>query len=243
MIYTTNIIEGLVRAELNEYSEETVSSSEILAIINFGYRDIATRGLCIERDEGAVTRINSNLIKLPSWRKINYVELVSFDNSVVYQDTLDVIFQDTDDVTFFKTELVSGFARRSIPCELPSVVGYKGWNGPQPQAWFQWGDFLYIEPLPTARYLFILYFSDLPTLPIVQGEPIELPMEFCLSLVMFTTSTVSIKLRRWADVVRYYNQYILLLQTARNLQIKKKIDSRSSHVVPDSVGVKNGQRG
>ena len=243
MIYTIDTIESLVRAELNEYSEETVSSAEMLQIINFGYKDISTRGLCVEKNEGAVTRINSNLIKLPSCRKINYVELVSFDNNVVFQDTLDVIFQDTDDVTFFDTEVVSGFARRSIPCELPSVVGYKGFNGTQPQIWFQWGDFLYIEPLPTDRYLLVLYFSELPALSLTQGEPTDLPREFIPSLVRFTTSMVCIKLKRWADVAKYYNQYILLLQTARNLQIKKNVDARNSHVTPDSVGVKNGQRG
>ncbi len=243
MIYTASTIEDFVRSELNESSQETITSDEILSVVNFGYKEIATKGLCVEKDTGIVTTANSNLIKFPSWRKVNYVELVSLDNPAIFQDTLDVLFQDTNDVIFFDTELVSDFPRRGIPCINPGSIGHTGLNNNQPQGWFQWGDFLYIDPIPSTRYLLIAYYSENPSIPVdssLNTEPKELPEEFKRCLLYFTISMVCIKLRRWGTMIEYYNKYMELLHATKTGYISKNIDARATHVAPDNVGVRNG---
>lgn len=231
-------MESIIRSDLNESSTVRISSAEILTALNEAYKEVASRGLCIEAEDYAVTIDGNNFVKTTG-NTVTYVELVNLGDTVFFVDTVDVGWQDTLGVTWQSEENPSGFTRQGLSCISPLSVGYMNLRGTFPQFWFPWGNYIFIEPKPDDRYLLRLYYADTPTAAMTTGTPEDLPVEFHPCVPKFAAAMLCIKLKRWADVVKFYNQYIATLQGARALYIKKYPDLRASHIQPDSVEVKN----
>jgi hypothetical protein len=233
-------MESMIRSDLNESTTVRISSAEILTALNEAYKEVASRGLSIEQEDYAVTTEGCNFVKTTG-NTVTYVELVNLGDTVFFLDTPDVAWQDTLGVTWQSEENPSGFPRQGLQCISPLAVGYIPiLRGTFPQYWFPWGKYIFIEPKPDDRYLLRLYYADTPTAAMTTGTPEDLPIEFHPCVPKFAAAMLCIKLKRWADVTKFYNLYITSLQGARALYIKKYPDLRAAHVQPDSVEVKNG---
>jgi hypothetical protein len=232
-------MEGLVRSDLNESTQLRITSAELMTLMDEGYKALAALGLCIEREEYAVTIPNHRLVKAHG-HTVTYVELIDLGDAVYFIDTSDVVWTDSA-VTWAEDVNPGGVTRRGLVCISPLSVGYANLNGTQPQYWFQWGSYIFIEPIPTTRYLLRFFYADTPTRAMsvmTTGYPEDLPVEFHPCIPKYAAAMACIKLKRWSDVVTFYNQYIALLQAARAAYIRKNPDVRASHIVPDEV--KNG---
>lgn len=208
---TLSTIRSLVRSNLNEASTTMITDAELNAIINDGYVDTSFKGLCYETK---ITKDNIAAEKIISLRgsyviKVNYVEY----------------------------KLGSTEGGRGLLQVLPQVVGYVPVSGSAPQYWFQWGDYLVIEPVPdVATYDLAVYAACYPsTVLSADGDLPLLPPEFHECILEYAMAFSAIKLRRWADFAALYNRYITSVQMRRQEFIKKSPDPRATHDLPDVV--------
>lgn len=218
MIYTVTNMEALVRSELDEATEYLVSTPELLAALNTAYKEVASRALCIER-EGNVVTISGEPLVYVGDKQIKHMSVVSLDGLVGFADTAGVVFTDTSDVEWTDPETLTALCKIGIPCITPSTVGSSLLEdaGYWPQGWFQWGQFLYIQPVPDDRYLLVLYLADNPDLALINGTdiPTDLPDEFQECIILFACYALCLKLRRWGLASAYYNRYVQLLMVKK----------------------------
>lgn len=229
MIYTVDTIEDILRSELNEYSTIRISAAEVLAAINDAQLHVATRSLCIEKEILEVTVSGRNTVKSYGIRT-NYVELISEDDLVVFTDD-DVTFED-DDVEW-NTIAASADLKIGLQCILPTNIGSVPLNNSTyPEYWFNWGDYLVIEPVPDARYILKLYYADYPIQLTGDSSVLEVPKEFHQCVIDYALHLLSIKLQRWTDVALYYNKYLTSLQMATVIYVRKFPDTKASREIP-----------
>jgi hypothetical protein len=212
---TLATIRNLIRSDLNEATTTMLSDTELNSIINDGYKDTAVKGLCYE-NKIAKTNINvsekviSLLDQNPKVIRVNYVE--------------------------YKSGTTQG--GKGLMCIQPQAIGHIPISGNAPQYWFQWGDMLVIEPLPdVGTYDLAIYASCIPT-PVLSADSdvcSDLPSEFHECVYYFALAIAAVKLKRWSMVATYYNKYIVDVQTKREQYAINRIDSRSSHTLPDAV--------
>jgi len=119
----------------------------------------------------------------------------------------------------------------------PRAYGFTTIRSYSPQYWFQWGNYLAIEPVPDDDYVINLFISDYPSseMTLDDDTPSELPYEFWESIIDFALYVLSIKLERWDDVRSYYNNYVNNLRRRRMDYIKRKAEERMVHRFPDEV--------
>jgi hypothetical protein len=213
-------IRTLVKSELNEATATVLSDEEINSIINDGYKDVAVKCLCwegkAENDNIAAEKILSIVATNPV--RVNYVE--------------------------YKTGTTEG--GKGLMCILPQVVGNAPVNGNAPQYWFQWGKYIAVEPIPdAATYDLAVYYAGYPisALSIDTDLPSSLPVEFHECIYLFALAFASMKLKKWADVGNYYNQYISSVQRKKNEYIIKSSDMRSGQKTIDEVQIQEATRG
>lgn len=217
---TLDTMRELVRSELNETTTTVLSDTELDAIINDGYKDVAVKGLCYEsktaKDNIAAEKILSMVATNPV--RVNYVE--------------------------YKTGATEG--GKGLMCILPQVVGNAPINGNTPQYWFPWGKYIAVEPIPDAvTYDLEVYSSCYPMSALSVGTdlPSSLPVEFHECIYLFALAFASMKLKKWADVGNYYNQYISSVQRKKNEYIIKSSDMRSGQKIIDEVQIQEATRG
>jgi len=238
MVYTVSVMESLIRSDLNEVSTTRISSAQLQNLMDEGYKHVAALALCVERETYLATTKDHPFVKAPG-HAVTYIERVPDSDTVWFEDTADVIWEDTVDVLWEEEISPNDFSNKGLTCISPLAVGYVPIvSSGIPQCWFQWGDLIYIEPTPTDRYILRVFYSDSPTRAMstmATQYPEDLPSEFHPCIPKYAAAMACIRLKRWADVAKFYNQYISLLQAARIAYIKKHPDARASHVMPDEV--------
>lgn len=232
MIYTVGTLEDIIRTELNEYATTRISAAEVLAALNDAQLQVATRSLCIEKEILEVTVSGRNTVKSYGIRT-NFVELISLDSAVVFTSD-DVTFED-DDVEW-NTIAAAADLKIGMQCILPTNIGSVPFNNKTyPEYWFNWGEYLVIEPVPDARYILKLYYSDYPAKLTDDASVLEVPKEFHQCVIDYTLYLLSIKLQRWTSVAIYYNKYITSLQMATVVYVRKFSDARASREIPKQI--------
>ncbi len=212
---TLTIIRSLVRSDLNESSTAILSNTELNAIANDGYKDVAAKGLGYE-NKIAFTNIPASVRLVPlagnNVVRVNYVEY----------------------------DLGASGCLGMLKI-LPQALGHISiGDANTPQYWFQWGDFVVVEPLPdVATYDINVYASCYPAAVMTNDNdtPSSLPAEFHEDVYFFTLAYAALKLKRWADAATAYNRYIDSVQRKRFEYILKYADSYSIHQLPNSVTV------
>ncbi len=106
-----------------------------------------------------------------------------------------------------------------------------------PQYWFPGPRRVVIEPVPDAAYSLTLFLSDYPhaAMTLTTDFPTDLPLEFHPCIVDFACYVLSIRLRRWGDVARFYNRYITNLNRRKKDYIDRKAERRAVRDLPENV--------
>ena len=210
-------IRNLVRSDLNESTTTMLADSELNSAANDGYKDVCAKGLCYENKLTFDNIAAEKIVSLVGNNviRVNYVE--------------------------YKTGATQGgIGMLGI---LPQVVGREKVDTNTPRQWFQWGQYLIIEPLPdVATYDLAVYAACYPaTVMSADGDlPASIPAEFHECILYFTIFAAALKLRRWADAANAYNRYIADIQRKRAEYVMKYPDGRLSHSIPDSVEERRG---
>ena len=125
----------------------------------------------------------------------------------------------------------------------PRGVGHIAINSSFPRYWFQWGEYIVIEPVPDAVYSLLLYIPDWPTvgLSVTPNVPVDLPPEFHPCVVDFACYVLAMKLGRWGLATQYYNTYIRNMKKRYIDYIRRKTERREIHEIPDNVKYEGGQ--
>ena len=214
---TLSTIRNLVRSDLNERSTTSLTNTELNAIINDGYKDVAAKALCYENKlTKSNIPVSVRMIPLASDNviKVNYVE---YDLGTSCLGLMEI---------------------------LPTALGHVPIDGYTPQFWFQWGDYLVIEPLPDAgTYDLFVYASCYPSAVMSSDSatPSDLPIEFHEDVYFFAKAFANLKLKRWADFAVAYNAYITDIQIKKAKYITKYPDTRALHTLPQNVEIKSGR--
>ena len=220
---TFSTIKSLVRSDLNETGYTMLSETELGNIINDGYKDVTAKGLCnevkISKSSIAAEKVISLIGTVGGGQdiiRVNYVERLA-------------------------TGVTTGGV--GLIAVLPQTIGFLPMTTGVPQYWFQWGNYLVVEPVPTAAtYDLNIYASCYPT-AVMTAAISTLPSEFHECVYTFTLAFAALKLKRWADAANAYNKYIVDVQRKRAEYIMKHPDSRISHELPDSVTMEESKRG
>ena len=210
-ILNLGTIRTLVRSNLNETSFTPITDAELNAIVNDGYINVAVKALCYEQ-KIPVNNIPSSvdLIPLAGYNivKVNYIEYSSPDLPL---------------------------AMISVN---PQTIGHVTIDGSSPQFWFQWGNYVKIEPLPdTSTYDLNLFVSCYPALPMIADTdlPYLIPAEFHECIFLYTLAFASFKLRRWNDAIDHYNRFTERVQIERQEYQSKFPEVRAQLDLPNKV--------
>jgi hypothetical protein len=204
-------IRTLVRSSLNETSSTPITDTELNAIANDGYVNVAVKGLCYE-EKISISNIpdNIDLIPLSGYNivRVNYIE----------------------------------YATNTPPtgmiCVNPQAIGHITIDTYYPQFWFQWGNYIKIEPLPDlSTYDLNLYTANYPSIAMVSDTdtPLFLPPEFHECVYLYTLAFSCFKLRRWDDAINNYNRYSESIQLKRMEYVSKFPEVRSIMDLPKNV--------
>jgi hypothetical protein len=209
---TLTTIRSLVRSYLNTSSTTMITDAELNSIINDGYRDVASKSLCYE---SKITKNNISVEKIISLKgegviRVNYVE--------------------------YKSGTTEG--GKGLICIIPQAAGHVPITASTPHYWFQWGEFLVIEPIPdAATYDLAIYAACYPATVLSADAdiPSALPPEFQECVYQYAVAFSALKLKRWSEAVMEYNKYIADIQQKMSEYISKTPDPRSVRVIPDRV--------
>jgi hypothetical protein len=208
---TLSTMRSLLRSRYNEASTVRVTDTELNAILNDGYKDTAVKGLCYE-------------CKIPKTNIPSAVKMVPLRGSNVVR----VMFVEYDKGVLGSTGLL---------CAAPQMTGYEPIKSDVPKSWFQWGEFLTIEPPPdVATYDLNIFAACYPAAEMGDSDtPSSLPAEFHECVYLFGEAFTALKLKRWSDFHLIYNKYIDTVQSKRMQFISKFPDSRDMNEIPDVV--------
>lgn len=214
----TNIINN-VRSALNETSTTMLSDAELTIMINDGYKDICTRALAYENK-------------------------ITKDNISTSQKIVSLVGSNVLRVNYVEYKSGTTEGGKGMVCVLPQVVGHVPINTNVPQYWYQWGEYIVVEPLPdAATYDLAVYATCFPSAVLVATSAdlpsSNLPVEFHEDVFYFTLAYANLKLKRWADAATAYNRYISDIQLKRMQYIMKPVDARLSHELPDNINIGN----
>ncbi|MFH1147970.1 MAG: hypothetical protein V1736_09735 [Pseudomonadota bacterium] len=218
---TQAIIELLVRSDLNETTTTMLSETELHAIIADGGKDVTAKGLC-----------NEVLIDRPALAAERIITLIPTAGGG--EDLIRVNYVEYITGATWAAGLAASAEPKGMICCLPQAVGFAPITTGVPQYWFQWGNYLIIEPVPTAAtYSMKIHAACYPTSEATLYTTI--PTEFHECIYQFTLAFAALKLKRWADFANAYNKYIADVQRKRMEYITKYPEGRISHEIPDSV--------
>lgn len=120
----------------------------------------------------------------------------------------------------------------------PNVAGYTAIDSYMPIFWFQWGNYIEVEPrISTSDYSVRAFIADAPSAALTgtTSVPSELPAEFQTLLVDFACYVLSLKLKKWKQAARYYNKYINDLSKKRRDFLLRKAEKKSIRELPDNI--------
>lgn len=120
---------------------------------------------------------------------------------------------------------------------LPQSVGHIDLTGSSPQYWFQWGQYIVIEPVPDITYLLTLFVSDYPEteLTLTTDFPDGLPDEFHSCAVDYACYVLALRMKKWKKAAKYYNLYVKNLKQRKKDYMDRRADRQKLHSMPDRV--------
>ena len=206
---------SMVRSDLNETTTTMLSDAELTIQINDGYKDTCVKGLCYENK-------------------------IAKNNIATSQKVISLVGDNVIRVNYVEYKTGTTEGGKGMIGILPQAVGYIPINTNVPQYWFQWGQYLIVEPLPdAATYDLAVYAACYPSAVLVATSAdlpaSNLPAEFHECVYLFTLAFAALKLRRWGDAAMAYNKYIVAVQQKRMEYVMKYPDGRASHELPDNV--------
>lgn len=212
----SNIINN-VRSALNETTTTMLTNTELTIMENDGYKDVCAKGFAYEKK---ITKDNisadQKIISLVGQHivRINYVE--------------------------YKSGTTQGGS--GMMCTPPTSIGHMPIPSNAPWYWFQWGEYLIVEPLPdVATYDLEVYATCFPSAVLVATTAdipsSDIAVEFHEDIELFTNAFACLKLGRWSDLSAYYNRYINSVLMKKEQYILKYADSKISLEIPESVKV------
>ena len=145
-------IEASVRAALGSPGGDLVSFKTIVDSINDGYKDIALKSTCVEIKEEITLRIG---------------ERIYFVGSSIVSDL--TINDNGQETSLFK---VSPEMIGYLSCQVNQVQNNVTYST-RPQYWFQWGNYIAIDPIPEDALVYTgssptqtiyIYYSTYPTI-------------------------------------------------------------------------------
>lgn len=233
MDYTVTNMEAAIRSEMNQTSTVLLTAAEILAAINDGQKEVASRALCKEVEDTVVTDAGSCLVKFSGYR-VRQVSVVSVDAGIGFSDSAAVEFAGSGP-TWTEDPAVT-YINIGIPCILPTNVGEFKYKGAHPAGWFNWGQYVYLYPTPLVRYVLRLYVADFPTAALVNaGDSLSIPSEFMPCVLDWAKFALSMKLRNWRKASQYYNIYAANLMEKKAVFEKRNAEDRLMKTQPDKV--------
>jgi hypothetical protein len=208
---TLKTIRDLIRSDLDESGLTGITDAELNSIINDGYKDTAAKGLCYE---SKITKTNISA-------SVRVLSL--YGDSVVR-------------VNYVEYDLGTAGCRGMMAI-MPQNLGHIMIDTYASQFWFQWGDFLVLEPLPdVATYDLNVYASCYPTVVLsADGDLPLIPAEFHECIYLYARSFACLKLRRWGDATIGYNRYIENIQRKKFEYIIKQPEARAYQDLPANV--------
>jgi hypothetical protein len=210
---TLSLMRSLIRSHLNESSTVTLSDTELNTLINDGYKDVAIKALCYENK-------------------------ITKDNISISQKVVSLVGENVIRVNFVEYKSGTTEGGWGMLCVSPKTVGHSKIDGSSPQSWFQWGDYIYVEPLPNvATYDLAVYASCYPSAVLSNDSDLcdDIPVEFHECVYLFALAFANLKLKRWSDFSLTYNRYIGTIQNHRNEYMIKYPDGRFAHELPSKV--------
>jgi hypothetical protein len=140
----------------------------------------------------------------------------------------------------------------------PESFGVVPLKGDAPQFWFQWGQYVVLDPVPDKAYQLKLYVSDYPLEGMerdliiftdtsaqvfldtgrewqredMNDYPSDMPAEFHECIADFALYALSVRLKKWGQVSYHYNNYIANLSTRKTEYINRKAEARGDRWLP-----------
>jgi hypothetical protein len=261
---TLSEIKELVRAQLEEESAALYSDANIIAWANDAERDIAAKTKCIREFLALATVANTREINLltglstaTSFYKVHYVEIylsgtvpisppIQYDilwydgeiatpTDISWYDTTDVLWVDNLDAVSTKVK-----PPETLIQTTPDHM-YHTPNRAQtyPQYWFQWGNYIYLDPVPDDAYTLRAYVSRSPNdqMAVDADEP-EIPLEFQQAIIPYVVMIGKLKARKFGDAGVKYGEYIGFLQNNMSQYITMHPITLPEIRLQDSVVIK-----
>jgi hypothetical protein len=236
------------RAVLDETTASFFTDVNILSWINEAERDIAAKTGCIEIISQITTTINNRLVAFIG-NKVNSVEYIGSGGELIMLPGSSNIWEDIDDSVWYDisdNKWMDVDNQEYIPFPpvsnmrmTPHNIGHVSLRGvTTPQYWFQWGNYIAIEPKPDAEYTLNLYVSISPTEEMSSNDDVpQIPIEFQDAIVLYVVSMGMTKARQFSTAANKYMEYTAMLQYLIDKYIRRRaarpIDVRN----PDMVGM------
>jgi hypothetical protein len=121
---------------------------------------------------------------------------------------------------------------------VPQALGHIKIDTYTPQFWFQWGNYLIIEPLPdVGTYGLNIYAACYPDSVMTSDSdlPVYLPVAFHESIYSYALAYSCLKLKRWQEATTFYMRYITNLQRKKDEFAIRRPDVRAMMDIPNVV--------
>ncbi|MFH1230614.1 MAG: hypothetical protein V1709_03870 [Planctomycetota bacterium] len=220
-------MESLVRSTLNKSSNVILTQAEIFTSLNDGYKEVSSRSLCIEHIDELTTSTDSRIIPFSGYKVTKiYSDYLPQGSLYIFQDD----YYTWIDADYIWNETLSPGWVSGIPKISMQMIGRLSIVGSNPQFWSQWGNNIIIDPIPDGEYPLTVFISDYPETELT-NEPSFLPKEFQQCVVMFACYSLSIKLKKWKQSLRYYNIYIRNLKKYKKEYMDRRVENRKIHLM------------
>ena len=199
-------LKSRVRTVLNESTAGFWTDAEIARLLNDGERDIAIKTCCLQNVDALTTALYATM-----YRKVQFS-----GHKVMYLE-----YAATTPVGMQKI-------RPQQLGQLPTET--------VPKYWFQWGQYIIIDPLPAASYNLNAYIADYPQYEMYSDADVpQIPYDFQEDIVNYAVYMALMKDKKWGRAAAVYQQYIASLQVKRIKYVEIYPESRAMKVVPETI--------
>ena len=200
-------VRTIMRDILNEPVASKWTDAQLNLMINHGERDTAIKTGCYEGIQVLYTKAHSRIVPFAGYR-VKDVEYIPASGTNI------------------------GLQR--IP---PKAVGHATVDGITPQFWFQWGDNIIIEPMPTVAYTLWAYVAQWPDYEMSDdADQPFIPTEFQTLLSVFGLFHAYLKVKKFGTSGLNYQKYTAVAKVlARSL--KREKDLEADLQIPDVVKI------
>jgi len=206
-------LRGRLRSILNESTAAFWTDAELNRYINDGERDVAAKSECIQSVSALSTALYATMYRqvLFSGYKVLFVENTSATIPVGLQKI------------------------------TPKQMGRKSYTSGAPQYWFPWGQYIIIDPLPTASYNLNVYTANYPTYEMsADTDTPQIPSECIECIFPYAAYRALWKSKKWGQSALYYSEYIAMVQQKKSLFDMFTIDNKPTITQPEVVEYVSG---